>query len=84
MPKNKDDIINGTKYHSSIKKGDEVTSLVYGKHRGTKSTVIGYAPIQIGGYFPSLLVKTDTGYTFCIKQNLLCYWEDFPKLKKYN
>ena len=79
MPKNNDDIINGKNSHKSIKKGDEVTSLVYGKHRGTKSTVIGYAPIQFGGYFPSLLVKTDTGYTFCIKQNLLCYWEDFPK-----
>ena len=84
MPKNNDDIINGTNYHKSIKKGDEVTSLVYGKHRGTKSTVIGYAPIQFGDYFPSLLVKTDTGYTFCIKQNILCYWEDFPKQKKYN
>lgn len=83
MPKNKEHIINGTDYHHSIRKGDIVTSLVYGKHRGTPSTVIGYAPIQFGGYFPSLLVKTDTGYTFCIKQNLLCYWEDFPKIKKY-
>jgi hypothetical protein len=79
MPKNKDDIINGTKYHSSIKKGDEVTSLIYGLHRGTKATVVGYAPIQFGGYFKSVLVKTDTGYTFYIKQNHLCYWEDFPK-----
>lgn len=83
MPKNKDDIINGTKYHSSIKKGDEVTSLIYGLHRGTKATVVEYAPIQFGGYFKSVLVKTDTGYTFYIKQNHLCYWEDFPKIKKY-
>lgn len=79
MPKNKDDIINGTKYHSSIKKGDEVTSLIYGLHRGTKATVVEYVPIQFGGYFKSVLVKTDTGYTFYIKQNHLCYWEDFPK-----
>ena len=79
MPKNKDDIINGTKYHSSIKKGDEVTSLIYGLHRGTKATVVEYAPIQFGGYFKSVLVKTDKGYTFYIKQNHLCYWEDFPK-----
>lgn len=83
MPKNKDDIINRTKYHSSIKKGDEVTSLIYGLHRGTKATVVEYAPIQFGGYFKSVLVKTDTGYTFYIKQNHLCYWEDFPKIKKY-
>ena len=60
MPKNKDDIINGT-----------------------KATVVEYAPIQFGGYFKSVLVKTDTGYTFYIKQNHLCYWEDFPKIKKY-
>ena len=79
MPKNKDDIINGKKYNSRIKKGDEVTSLIYGLHRGTKATVVEYAPIQFGGYFKSVLVKTDTGYTFYIKQNHLCYWEDFPK-----
>lgn len=78
MPKNKDDIINGTKYHLSIKKGDEVTSLVYGKHRGVKSTVVGYGQIHYG-YFKTLLVKTDTGYSFYINQQYLCYWEDFPK-----
>lgn len=81
MPKNNDDIINGTKYHKSIVKGDEVTSLIFGKHRGTKSTVIGYSPFY-EGYFRTLLVKTDTGYSFYIKQNHLCYWEDFPKLER--
>ena len=82
MPKNRDDIIYSTKYHKSIDKGDEVTSLIHGQHRGTKGTVIGYAPIQFGGYFKHLLVKTDTGYTFYIKQNHLCYWEDFPKVQR--
>ena len=31
MPKNNDDIINGTKYHKSIVKGDEVTSLIFAR-----------------------------------------------------
>lgn len=35
MPKNKDHIIYSTKYHKSIDKGDEVTSLIFGQHRGT-------------------------------------------------
>ena len=81
MPKNNDDIINGTKYHKSIDKGDEVTSLIFRQHRGIKSKVIGYSPFH-EGYFKTLLVKTDTGYSFYIKQKYLCYWEDFPKLKR--
>lgn len=81
MPKNKEHIIPSTDYYRSIGKGDIVTSRIYLKHRGTKSTVIGYAPIQFG-YFKTLLVQTDTGYKFYIQQNYLCYWEDFPKLKK--
>ena len=80
MPKNRDHIIYSTKYHKSIDKGDEVTSIVDGLHKGKKSKVVGYVPFH-PGEMKRLLVKTDTGYTFCIKQNLLCYWEDFPKLK---
>ncbi len=80
MPKNKDHIIYSTKYHKSIDKGDVVTSLVFGLHRGTKSKVIGYSPFH-EGYFKTLLVKTDTDITFHIKQNNLVYWEDYTSVK---
>lgn len=36
MPKNNDDILHSTKYHKSIDKGDEVTSIVDGLHKGKK------------------------------------------------
>ena len=80
MPKNNDDIINSTKYHKSIDKGDEVTSIVFGLHRGIKSKVIGYGPFHTG-YFKTLLVKTDTDITFHIKQNNLVYWEDYKSVQ---
>lgn len=80
MPKNSDDILYSTKYHKSIDKGDEVTSLVFGLNRGTKSKVIGYSPFH-EGYFKTLLVKTDTDITFNIKQNNLVYWEDYTSVK---
>lgn len=80
MPKNKDHIIYSTKYHKSIDKGDEVTSIVDGLHKGRKSKVVGYVPFP-----PSqkkrLLVKTDTDITFQINQNNLVYWEDYISLR---
>ena len=81
MPKKTADILYSTKYHKSIDKGDEVTSLVFGLHRGTKSKVIGYSPFH-EGYFKTLLVKTDTDINFYIKQNNLVYWEDYTSVKK--
>ena len=80
MPKNNDDILYSTKYHKSIDKGDEVTSLMFGLYRGTKSKVIGYSPFY-EGYFKTLLVKTDTDIKFYIKQNNLVYWEDYTSVK---
>ncbi|MGY3709013.1 hypothetical protein ACWOA5_07995 [Granulicatella adiacens] len=76
MPKNPNDIIDGTNYCRSIGKGDEVTSLIYGLYRGEKSKVIGYAPISCG-HFRNLLVQTDKGIKFHIYQNYLQYWEDY-------
>lgn len=81
MPKNKEHIVNGTKYHLSIAAGDEVTTLVYGLHHGTKCKVIGDAPIS-WGYFRRLVVQTDTGIKFFIDQNLLLYWEDYISINK--
>lgn len=81
MPKNPNDIVYGTNYHKSIDKGDEVTTVVFGLHRGTKCKVIGYAPIS-SGYFKSLLLQTDTGINFYVAQNFLQYWEDYTSIKK--
>ena len=80
MPKNNDDILYSKKYHKSIDKGDEVTSTVFGLHKGKKSKVVGYSPLY-EGYFKTLLVKTDTDITFHIKQNNLVYWEDYKSVK---
>ena len=80
MPRPNGEITNVTKYHRSIAKGDIVASLMFGPHRGIKSTVIGYSPFYTG-YFKTLLVKTETGHSFYIEQKNLCYWEDFPKLQ---
>lgn len=80
MPKNPNDIVDGTKYCRSIDKGDEVTSLIYGLYRGEKSKVIGYAPVS-WGYFRNLLVQTDTGIKFYIYQHYLQYWEDYTSKK---
>lgn len=81
MPKNKDDIISSTKYFKSIDKGDEVTSIVDGLHKGRRSKVVGYVlshPLMEG---KRLLVKTDTDITFEINQNNLVYWEDYKSLR---
>jgi hypothetical protein len=80
MPKNKDDTINSTKYYKSIEKGDEVTSIVDGLHKGRKSKVVGYVPFS-PGEIKRLLVKTDTDITFQINQNNLVYWEDYISLR---
>ena len=80
MPKSNDDILYSTKYHKSIDKGDDVTSLVFGLHKGKKSKVIGYTPFYEGD-FKTLLVKTDTDITFHIRQNNLVYWEDYKSLR---
>lgn len=80
MPKNKDHIIYSTKYHKSIDKGDEVTSIVFGLHRGTKSKVVGYAPFP-PGQIKRLLVKTDTDIIFQANQNNLVFWEDYTNLR---
>ena len=74
MPKNKDDTINRTKYYKSIEKGDEVTSIVDGLHKGRKSKVVGYVPFSPGEI-------TDTDITFQINQNNLVYWEDYISLR---
>lgn len=80
MPKNNDYIIYSTKYHKSIDKGDEVTSIVDGLHKGKKSKVVGYDLFHPGG-FKRLIVKTDTDITFQINQNNLVYWEDYMSLR---
>lgn len=80
MPKNKDDILYCTQYHKSIDKGDEVTSIVGGLHKGRKSKVVGYVPFP-PGQMKRLLVKTDTDITFQINQNNLVYWEDYMSLR---
>ena len=80
MPKNNDDILYSTKYHKSIDKGDEVTSIVDGLHKGKKSKVVGYVPFP-PGQMKRLLVKTDTDITFQINQNNLVYWEDYMSLR---
>jgi len=80
MPKNKDHIIYSTKYHKSIDKGDEVTSIVDGLHKGRKSKVVGYDLFHPGD-FKRLIVKTDTDITFQANQNNLVYWEDYTSLR---
>lgn len=80
MPKNKDHIIYSTKYHKSIDKGDEVTSIVDGLHKGRKSKVVGYVPFPLG-QIKRLLVKTDTDIIFQANQNNLVYWEDYTNLR---
>ena len=67
MPKNKDHIIYSTKYHKSIDKGDEVTSIADGLHKGRKSKVVGYVPFP-PGQIKRLLVKTDTDIIFQANQ----------------
>lgn len=81
MPKNEEDIIYGTNYHKSITVGDKVTSLVYGFHRGERSTVIKIGQCQYG-YFTRLLIKTDSGRQFWSEQQYLTYWEDYQKYMK--
>lgn len=80
MPKNKDHIIYSTKYHKSIDKGDEVTSIADGLHKGRKSKVVGYVPFP-PGQIKRLLVKTDTDIIFQANQNNLVYWEDYTNLR---
>lgn len=80
MPKNKEHIIYSTKYHKSIDKGDEVTSIVDGLHKGRKSKVVGYVPFP-PGQIKRLLVKTDTDIIFQANQNNLVYWEDYTNLR---
>lgn len=80
MSKNKDHIIYSTKYHKSIDKGDEVTSIVDGLHKGRKSKVVGYDLFHPGD-FKRLIVKTDTDITFQANQNNLVYWEDYTSLR---
>lgn len=81
MPKNEEDIINGTNYHKSITVGDIVTSLVYGLPRGERSTVIKIGQWQYG-YFKRLLIETDSGRQFWSEQKDLMYWEDYQKYMK--
>lgn len=83
MPKNPNDIVNGTNYCKSIGKGDEVTTVVYGLHNGTKCKVIEEAPIS-WGYFKNLLIQTDTGIRFYLSQKYLQYWEDYTNIKNLN
>lgn len=80
MTKNNDDLLYSTKYHKSIDKGDEVTSTVYGLHKGRKSKVVCYV-LNHPDEFKRLLVKTDTGITFQICQNNLVYWEDYTSIR---
>ena len=80
MPKNNDDILYSKKYHKSIDKGDEVTSTVFGLHKGKKSKVVGYDLFH-PREFKRLIVKTDTDITFQINQNNLVYWEDYISLR---
>ena len=80
MPKNNDYIIHSTKYHKSIDKGDEVTSIVEGLHKGRKSKVVGYSPFH-PGEMKRLLVKTDTDITFEVNPKHLVYWEDYTSLR---
>ena len=81
MPKNNDYIIHSTKYHKSIDKGDEVTSIVEGLHKGRKSKVVGYVASHPWMECKRLLVQTDTNIIFEINQNNLVYWEDYTSLR---
>ena len=81
MTKNNDDILYSKKYHKSIDKGDEVTSTVFGLHKGKKSKVVGYVASHPWMEGKRLLVQTDTNIIFEINQNNLVYWEDYKSLR---
>ena len=55
MPKNEEDIINGTNYHKSITVGDKVTTTTLGLPGGERSTVIKIGQWQYV-YFKRLLI----------------------------
>lgn len=74
MPKNKEDTINGMKYHKSISKGDVVVSTVQGLFKGRKGKVVGEFN---NGYIHKVLVELDTGHTFWTIKNNLMYYEDY-------
>lgn len=64
------------KYHQSIKVGDEVTSLIYGLHRGEKGKVVGVATFHYG-VFKRLNILFENGREATIEQRYLVLWEDW-------
>lgn len=74
MPKNKEDTINGMKYHKSISKGDVVVSTVQGLFKGRKGKVVGEIN---NGYIHKVLVELDIGYSFWTIKNNLMYYDDY-------
>lgn len=74
MPKNKEDIVNGKKYHESVSKGDVVVSTVQGLFKGRKGKVVGEFK---NGYITKVLVELDIGHAFWTPKNNLMYWEDY-------
>ena len=74
MPKNKEDTINGMRYHKSISKGDVVVSTVQGLFKGRKGKVVGEIN---NGYIHKVLVELDIGYSFWTIKNNLMYYDDY-------
>lgn len=74
MPKNKEDKVNGMKYHNSISKGDVVVSTVQGLFKGRKGKVVGEIN---NGYIHKVLVELDIGYSFWTIKNNLMYYDDY-------
>ena len=64
------------KYQQNIKVGDEVTSLIYGLHRGLKGKVVGVARIQYSS-FKRLNILFENGREATIEQCNLVLWEDW-------
>ena len=69
-----------TDYHNSIRKNDEVTTIIFGNKRGLKGTVIKPAQAQ---YSPFLrwVVEFEDGTTGTFENRYLVYWEDWLEYK---